>query len=104
MCIIYYYIIYNSRSQVSQVQQQKLQKYINISVRPQNKKRAKNRFVVIRLYIQSTYNIYHHLTIDIFYIYNNTIRTQTYIKRKERNEWILQRMNQIEDMNKCQIL
>ena len=70
---------------------------------PKTKKEQKIDLLLLE-YIQNTYNIYHHLTIDIFYIYNNTIRTQTYIKREECNEWILQRMNQIEDMNKCQIL
>ena len=71
---------------------------------PKKTKKEQKIDLLLLEYIQNTYNIYHHLTIDIFYIYNNTIRTQTYIKRKECNEWILQRMNQIEDMNKCQIL
>ena len=94
--------LYNSRSQVfSQVQQQQ-KKYID-QFDPKTKKEQKIDLLLLE-YIQNTYNIYHHLTIDIFYIYNNTIRTQTYIKREECNEWILQRMNQIEDMNKCQIL
>ena len=101
MCIIiYYYIIIpeissftSSTTKVAKVYQ----------FDPKTKKEQKIDLLLLD-YIQNTYNIYHHLTIDIFYIYNNTIRTQTYIKRKECNEWILQRMNQIEDMNKCQIL